>query len=224
MADPTLIPLQGYQEHPPEESLRRAEAFLALMRRRRSVRSFSDRPVPRSLIERCLLAAGTAPSGANLQPWQFVIVGDPEVKKAIRLGAEEEERAFYQERAPRDWLDALAGLGTDWRKPFLEVAPWLIVIFALSYGVTPNGRKIKHYYVQESVGIAAGVLITALHHCGLATLTHTPSPMGFLNEILDRPARERPYLILVAGYPASDARVPLISKKGLDEFALFIEG
>ena len=187
---------------------RRAEAFYAELSRRRTVREFSDRPVPRALIETCLLAAGTAPNGANLQPWHFVAVADPAIKRQIREAAEAEEREFYSGRAPQEWIDALAPLGTDPNKPFLETAPWLIVIFGQSYGLLPDGRKVKHYYVQESVGIATGMLITALHHAGLATLTHTPNPMGFLNDLLGRPVNERPFLILVAGYPADDARVP----------------
>lgn len=202
----------------------RAQAFYAEMRRRRTVREFSNRPVPRALIESCLLAAGTAPNGANLQPWHFVAVADLDVKRQIRVAAEVEEREFYSGRAPQEWIDALAPLGTDPNKPFLETAPYLIVIFGQSYGLLPDGRKVKHYYVQESVGIATGMLITALHHAGLATLTHTPNPMGFLNDLLGRPANERPFLILVAGYPAEDARVPAhaLKKKPLNEIATFV--
>jgi nitroreductase len=192
------------------------------MRRRRSVRHFSDRPVPRELIVACVRTAGTAPNGANLQPWHFVVVSDPVVKQRIRLAAEEEERAFYSGRAPQDWLDALAPLGTDAKKPFLETAPYLIAIFAQSYGLAADGSRIKHYYVTESVGIATGFLIAALHHAGLATLTHTPSPMSFLNEILGRPDNERPFLLLVAGYPAQGVTVPAITKKPLDEIATFV--
>jgi nitroreductase len=203
---------------------RRVAEFHEEIRRRRSVRDFSPRPVPRDIVERALLAAGTAPSGANMQPWHFVAVTDPGLKRRIREGAEEEERAFYHGRAPGEWLDALAPLGTDEHKPFLEVAPWVIVVFAQSYGVLPDGRKVKSYYVQESVGIAVGLLLAALHHAGLATLTHTPSPMRFLNEILGRPANERPYLILVTGYPADGARVPVAAgrKKTLGEIATFM--
>jgi nitroreductase len=157
-----------------------------------------------------------------MQPWHFVVVGNPEIKAQIRQAAEAEEREFYSDRAPQEWLDALAPLGTDEHKPFLETAPALIVIFAQSYGLLPDGRKVKNYYVQESVGIATGLLITALHHSGLVSLTHTPSPMGFLNQILDRPANERPFLVLVAGYPAEDAQVPDISKKTLAEIATFV--
>ena len=216
--------LTHYQERPLDEMRRRVAEFHAEIRRRRTVRDFSPRPVPRDIVEQALLAAGTAPSGANMQPWHFVVVSDPAVKRSIRSGAEEEEHAFYHGRAPQEWLDALAPLGTDEHKPFLEAAPYVIVVFALKYGVLPDGRKVKNYYVQESVGIAVGLLITALHHAGLATLTHTPSPMGFLNEILGRPANERPYLVLVLGYPADGARVPLAGgrKKALGEIATFM--
>lgn len=217
-----FVPLPEYREYPQAEMRRRAAAFYADIRRRRTVRHFSDRPVPREVIEDCLRAAGVAPSGANMQPWHFVVVSDPAVKAEIRRGAEEEERAFYSGRAPDEWLEALAPLGTDEHKPFLETAPYLIVIFSQTYGVASDGRKVKHYYVQESVGIATGFLIAAIHHAGLASLTHTPSPMGFLNHILNRPAIERPYLILVVGYPADDARVPAITKRQLEEIATFV--
>lgn len=222
MAEPRFLPLSTYVEHGVEEMRRRATDFRAEMDRRRTVRTFSDRPVPRDIIEECVRAAGTAPSGANLQPWQFVVVGDPTVKRRIREAAEAEERRFYRERAPQEWLDALAPLGTDEHKPYLEIAPWLIVVFSESHGELPDGRRIKHYYVAESVGIATGVLIAALHHAGLAALTHTPSPMAFLNRILGRPRRERPYLIVVAGYPAPDARVPDIRRKRLEDIATFV--
>lgn len=202
--------------------LRRAAEFRQQMQRRRTVRFFSDRPAPREVIEDCLLAAGTAPSGANLQPWHFVVVSDPAIKHRIRVEAEAEEHEFYTRKAPQEWLDALAPLGTDEHKPFLETAPYLIVVFAQSYGVLPDGRKVKNYYVQESVGIATGMLITAIHNAGLVSLTHTPSPMGFLNEILGRPANEKPFLILVIGYPAEDAVVPDIGKKPLEEIATFL--
>lgn len=222
MTAPNFIPLSEYRTYPPDEMAQRAAEFYAEIRRRRSVRDFSDRPVPRAVIEDCLRAAGTAPNGANLQPWHFVVVSEPAVKRQIRMAAEEEEREFYNGRAPQEWLDALAPLGTDASKPFLETAPYLIGIFAQSYGLLPDGRKVKHYYVSESVGIATGFLIAALHHAGLATLTHTPSPMGFLNEILGRPAQERPFLLLVVGYPAEDAQVPAITKRPLDEIATFL--
>ncbi len=218
---PVFEPLAGYREYPPEEMSRRSAEFHDAMRRRRTIRDFSSRSVPRAVIENCLRAAGAAPSGANMQPWHFAVVSDPLLKTQIRQAAEEEEREFYQQRAPDEWLAALAPFGTDEHKPFLETAPYLIAIFAQTYGVHVDGRKIKHYYVQESVGIATGILITALHHAGLATLTHTPSPMGFLNELLGRPARERPFLLLVVGYPAEDAQVPAIGKKPLEEIASF---
>ncbi|MBI3242533.1 MAG: nitroreductase family protein [Chloroflexi bacterium] len=222
MPQARFIPLLHYQEYPVEEMERRAAEFYAEVKWRRTVRHFSDRPVPRDVIENCLRAAGTAPNGANMQPWHFVVVSNPEIKKRIREGAEEEERDFYGGRAPAEWLEALAPLGTDAHKPFLEIAPYLIVIFAQSFGFLPDGRKVKHYYAQESAGIATGMLITAIHHAGLASLTHTPSPMGFLNEILGRPSHERPFLILVVGYPAEDATVPDISKKPLEEIATFV--
>ena len=216
------IPLPDFIEYDPAEMARRAAAFYADIRRRRTVRHFSNRPVPREVIENCLRAAGTAPNGANLQPWHFVVVADPTLKTQIREAAEAEERAFYEDRAPADWLEALAPLGTDAHKPFLEIAPYLIVIFAQSYGLDEAGNKVKHYYVQESVGIATGMLITALHQAGLATLTHTPSPMGFLNDLLVRPKWERPFLILVVGLPAEGATVPDIGKKPLDQIATFL--
>ncbi len=223
MAKGTYISLEGYQPLPVEEMQIRAREFYEALRKRRSVRDFSDRPVPREVIEYCLQAAGSAPNGANLQPWHFVVVGDPNLKRAIRKAAEEEEREFYRRRATEEWLAALAPLGTDENKPFLEAAPYLIVIFAQSYGLDENGGKVRHYYVQESVGIATGMLITAVHNAGLVSLTHTPSPMGFLNELLDRPANERPFLILVVGYPVEDVQVPAISKKTLSEIATFLE-
>lgn len=222
MAEPKFIPLTSWQERSPEEMAARAATFRQQMQRRRTVRYFSGRPVAREVIEDCLLAAGTAPSGANLQPWHFVVVSDPVIKQRIRTEAEKEEHEFYAARAPKEWLAALAPLGTDEHKPFLETAPYLIVIFAQSYGVLPDGRKVKNYYVQESVGIATGMLITAVHNAGLVSLTHTPSPMGFLNEILGRPANEKPFLILVVGYPAGDAVVPDIGKKPLEEMATFL--
>jgi nitroreductase len=217
-----MVPLSGYREYEPDEMCRRAKGFYEEMRLRRTVRDFSDREVPRKVIEDCIRTAGTAPNGANLQPWQFVVISDPDVKMQIRVAAEEEERDFYHRRAPQEWLDALAHLGTDWRKPFLETAPYLIAIFSKSYDLLPDGRKVKNYYSQESVGIATGFLITALHQAGLVTLTHTPSPMAFLNKILSRPKHERPFLLLVVGYPTDDARVPAIQKKSLAEIAAFI--
>jgi iodotyrosine deiodinase len=206
-----------------DELLRRAAAFHASMARRRTVRDYADRAVPRAVIESAIAAAATAPSGANLQPWHFVAVGreDMTLRRRIRMGAEEEEREFYAHRAPREWLDALAPLGTDWRKPFLEIAPWLVTVFVQPFGHFPDGRVMKHYYAVESVGIATGILITALHHAGLVTLTHTPSPMGFLNTLLDRPSHERPFLLLVAGYPAERAEVPEITRKPLADVLSF---
>ncbi len=197
--------------------LRRATEFRAELQRRRTVREFSSEPVPVAIIEEAIRSAATAPSGANLQPWHFVVVTDASLKSKIREAAEVEERTFYQTRAPQEWLDALAPLGTDDRKPFLVEAPYLIAVFAERFGRLPGGQRRKNYYVQESVGIATGMLITALHHAGLATLTHTPSPMGFLNQLLGRPENEHPFLLLVTGYPADDARVPDIGKKRLDE-------
>lgn len=220
--DAGFRPLTGYRRLPEPEMHRRAGEFADEMRRRRTVRDFSSEPVPRAIIERCLWAAGSAPNGANQQPWHFVVVSDPAVKQRIREAAEAEEREFYRHRAPEDWLEALAPLGTDEHKPFLERAPYLIAIFAQRYGTTEAGTRVKHYYVTESVGIATGMLITALHHAGLATLTHTPSPMEFLGRILGRPESERPFLLLVTGYPAEDARVPVIGKKRLDEIATFV--
>jgi len=217
-----FIPYLSYREYPLEEMLQRARTFREELQRRRTIRTFSTRPVPREIIEECLRVAGTAPNGANMQPWQFVVVSDPDVKKQIREGAEKEEREFYERRAPEEWLEALAPLGTDWHKPFLEEAPYLIVIFGLSNTILPGGAKRKNYYVTESVGIATGMLITALHHAGLVSLTHTPSPMAFLNKILKRPANERPFLVLVVGYPAEGTTVPDISKKTLDEIATFV--
>lgn len=204
----------------PEERVvvRSAEAFLRLMRTRRSVRSFSPHPVPRSVVEDCVRVAATAPSGANQQPWHFVIVEDPRTKHRIRVAAEREEEAFYDGRASSEWLEALSPLGTDEHKPFLEIAPFLVVIFARNYGLDGD-RKVKHYYVSESVGIAAGFFIAAVHNAGLVTLTHTPSPMGFLGEILGRPPNERAFLLLPVGYPSSDAVVPDIDRKPFDEIA-----
>lgn len=222
MPEPQFLPLTSWHEFEPDEMLRRAKEFRQQMQRRRTVRTFSDRLVPREIIEECLLAAGTAPSGANLQPWHFVVVSDSAIKHRIRVEAEAEEHEFYTRKAPKEWLDALAPLGTDEHKPFLEAAPYLIVIFAQSYGLLADGRKVKNYYVQESVGIATGMLITAVHNAGLASLTHTPSPMGFLNEILGRPTNEKPFLILVVGYPAENAVVPDIGKKPLEEIATFV--
>lgn len=217
-----LVPLTSYREYPPEQMRERAAAFRAEMQRRRSVRDFSNRPVSRQVIEECLLAAGSAPSGANMQPWSFVVVADPEVKRRIREGAEEAEYEFYHAKAPDEWLGALSPLGTDQHKPFLETAPYLIVIFARTYGLLPDGRKVKHYYVRNSVGIAAGILITAIHNAGLVSLPYTPSRMDFLNRILLRPQNEQPFLVLVVGYPAEGATVPDIAKKRLQQISTFV--
>ena len=218
------IPLTGYREYPPETMLERAREFADDMQRRRTVRHFSSRPVPRKLIEQCLRAAAAAPSGANQQPWRFVAVSEPGLKRRIREAAEAEEREFYAHRAPRDWLEALAPLGTDADKPFLETAPWLVAVFIRRFERRADGSKVKHYYTDESVGLATGLLIAACQRAGLATLTHTPSPMGFLNSILGRPKDlERPFLLLVVGYPAADARVPDIARRPLEEVVTFIE-
>jgi iodotyrosine deiodinase len=222
MTPAKFTPLDSFVEYPVTEMLRRAASFYADMERRRTIRAFSDRPVPRAVIEDCVRAAGTAPSGANLQPWHFVVVTDPVIKHRIREAAEAEERDFYARRAPQEWLDALEPLGTNEHKPFLETAPYLIVVFVKNYEHRPDGRIIKHYYALESVGIATGILITALHRAGLAALTHTPSPMGFLSQILGRPANERPVVVLVVGYPEADATVPDIRRKTLDEIASFL--
>jgi len=218
-------PLPAYREYPRAEMIERARAIHADFARRRTVRDFDPgRDVPREVIESCLLAAGTAPSGANQQPWFFCVITDAQRKRRIREAAEEEERAFYGGRAPQEWLDALAPLGTDPNKPFLEEAPVLIAIFAQKYGVRPDGSRFSHYYVPESVGIATGLLIAALHHAGLAMLTHTPSPMGFLNEVCERPAAEKPMILLVVGYPRPGCLVPVHGgiKKPLEQIARWL--
>ena len=224
MQEHEKLPLMDYQEYPLDEMARRAEWFYAEIRRRHTVREFSDRPVPRSIIETCLRAAGTAPNGANHQPWYFCAIGSAELKKKVREQAEIEERSFYGGKAGEEWLDALKPLGTDASKPYLETAPWLIAIFAQRKGGVRAGIDRQNYYVTESVGIATGFLITALHHAGLATLTHTPKPMNFLNALCGRPDTERPFLLLVAGYPAEGASVPVHAtlKKPLEEIAAFL--
>lgn len=222
MSKAIFQPLSTYVEYPLEEMRQRAADFRREMKRRRTVREFSDRPVPREIIEDCLMVAGTAPSGANLQPWQFVVVSDPRVKREIRIAAEQEEEEFYHRRAPQEWLDALSAIGTDEHKPFLESAPYLIAIFGNNHSLLPDGRRVKNYYVNESVGIATGFLIAAIHNAGLVSLTHTPSPMGFLNDILHMPPDAKPFLILVVGFPAEGARVPEITKKSLEEIATFV--
>ena len=215
-----FVPLRSHREYPVPEMLERSRAFAADLQRRRTVRQFSDRPVQREVIESCLEAAGTAPSGAHQQPWHFVVVSDPAVKRAIRVAAEAAEVEFYA-TAPTEWLAALAPLGTDEHKPYLETAPYLIAVFAERYGLGPAGTRQTHYYVMESVGIATGFLLAALHHAGLATLTHTPSPMGFLNAVLERPANERALMLVVAGYPATNAMVPALARKPLAQIATF---
>lgn len=222
MTKANFQPLTSYVEYPLEEMKERAASFRREMQRRRTVREFSERPVPREIIEDCLLTAGTAPNGANLQPWHFVVVSDLGTRHEIRIAAEQEEAEFYSRRAPQEWLDALTALGTDERKPFLETAPYLIVIFGKNHSELPDGRRVNNYYVNESVGIATGFLIAAIHNAGLVSLTHTPSPMGFLNGILDVHPDSKPFLLLVVGYPADDAQVPVITKKPLEEIATFI--
>jgi iodotyrosine deiodinase len=208
---------------PEAEMLRRAQGFYEEMDRRRSVRFFSSDPVPRELIETAIRTASTAPSGAHRQPWRFVVVGDPALKREIRAAAEAEEHESYVGgRMPGEWLEALAPLGTTWEKPFLETAPWIVVVFEELYGLDPDGRKRKNYYPKESVGIACGLFIAALHHMGLATLTHTPSPMAFLSRLLGRPANEKPFILFPVGYPAPDAEVPDLRRKGLEEVSVWL--
>jgi nitroreductase len=218
---PGFVPLDTYREYPVAEMVERSRQFADEMQRRRTVRQFSDRPVPRAIIDACIETAGTAPSGAHQQPWHFVVVSDAEVKRKLRAAAEAAEAEFYA-TAPAEWLAALAPLGTDEYKPYMETAPYLIAVFAERYGVTPEGARYSHYYVMESVGIATGFLIASLHHAGLATLTHTPSPMGFLNKLLGRPVREKAVMLVVAGYPAEGVKVPDIQRKSLGEIATHI--
>ncbi|MDQ6809727.1 MAG: nitroreductase family protein [Verrucomicrobiota bacterium] len=222
MTLPRTIPLAPRPSLPDDALRANAIAFNEGMQQRRTVREFSARPVPREVIESCLRAAGSAPSGANLQPWHFVAVADSAVKHEIRAAAEEEEREFYEHRAPAAWLEALAPLGTDSRKPFLEISPWLIAVFSQPFGVQADGTRMKHYYATESVGIATGFLVAAVHHAGLVALTHTPSPMAFLNRILECPAHEKPFLLLVVGHPAEAAAVPDIARKPLSEISSFV--
>ncbi len=222
MKDYKFLPLSTYKEYPPDEMKARAKEFYAEMKRRRTIREFSTKPVAREIIENCLMTAGTAPNGANMQPWHFVVVSDAKIKKKIRVEAEIVEKDFYENRAPEYWLEALRPLGTDKDKPYLEEAPFLIVIFSQRYTLADDGSKKHNYYLPESVGIATGFLIAAIHNAGLACLTHTPSPMGFLRKVLDRPKYETPFLVLVVGYPSEGAKVPDISKKKLREIATFI--
>jgi iodotyrosine deiodinase len=221
MTLPRLVPAPNIENRSDDELVRRAQEFYEMMQRRRTFRDFSDRPVPREVIEYCIGAAGTAPSGANLQPWHFVAISDPAVKREIRIAAEKEEKEFYAHRAPKAWLEALAPLGTDSNKPFLEIAPWLIAVFAQPFRILADGTRSPTYYAIESVGIATGMLVTAVHSCGLVSLTHAPSPMGFLNRILGRPSSEKPFVLLVVGHPAENARVPDIGRKSLSEIASF---
>jgi iodotyrosine deiodinase len=218
--------MSGFIKHEPprfteEEMRQRVAAYYAYMDQRRSIRHFSDQPVPREVIEQLVLTASSAPSGAHQQPWTFCMVSDPEIKKQIRIAAEQEEYESYNNRMSEEWLEALKPLGTDWNKPFLEIAPWLIIVFKKSFDYKEDGSKSKNYYVNESVGLASGFLISAIHHAGLVTLTHTPSPMNFLQKILDRPANEKPFLLLPVGYPAKDVEVPDLERKELDEVAVW---
>jgi iodotyrosine deiodinase len=221
MTLPRLVPAPKINNWSDDEILRRAQEFYEATQRRRTARDFSDRTVPREVIEYCIRAAGTAPSGANLQPWHFVAVSDPLIKRQIRIAAEKEEKEFYEHRAPKAWLEALAPLGTDSNKPFLEIAPWLIAVFAQPFRTLADGTRSPTYYAIESVGLATGLLITAVHWCGLVSLTHTPSPMGFLNRILDRPSYEKPFVLLVVGHPAQNALVPDIGRKPLEAISSF---
>jgi iodotyrosine deiodinase len=216
----TPIPLE-FERLTPAEQLARSQEFVERMRTRRSVRQFSREPVPFELVANAVAAAGTAPSGANQQPWTFVVVSDPQVKREIRLAAEAEEREAYEHRMTEEWLRALEPLGTDWRKPHIEDAPYVIVVFEHAYGLE-GGRRWKHYYAKESVGIAVGLLLASLHLAGLATLTHTPSPMRFLAEVLGRPRNERAFCLIPVGYPADGATVPKLEKKPLDEILLYV--
>ena len=208
-----MVPLEGYARRPGPDLVARARAMATELATRRTVRDFDPDPVPIEVMEAAIAAAASAPSGANQQPWHFCLLGPGPLRQELRAAAEAEERAFYAARAGASWLETLAALGTDWQKPFLETAPWLVAIFAERHGVGADGSKVKHYYVMESVGIATGLLIATLHHAGLATLTHTPSPMGFLNDLCNRPAREKPFLLLVAGYPAATAMTPAAARQ-----------
>jgi len=218
------VPLPDYQEYPVDHMRQRAQDFYDSVRKRHTVRDFSNRPVPRDIIETCIMAAGTAPNGANHQPWHFAAIGNPDIKQKIRAAAEQEEREFYAGKAGQEWLEALKPLGTNPNKPFLEIAPWLICVFGERKSEGADGRLYKNYYVPESVSIATGFLVMALHNAGLATLTHTPSPMGFLNEYCGRPATDKPYILLVVGYPDEKATIPSHSliKKPLEKIATFL--
>ena len=218
-----FIPLPFYANHSDQTMLDKAYAFNSMIQKRRTVRDFSNKPVAKQVIEQCILAAASAPSGAHMQPWHFVAIGNQDIKSKIRVAAETEEKEFYQHRASEEWLKALEPLGTDTNKPFLEEAPWLIAVFAQRYGLDVQGKRFKHYYTPESVGIACGMLITALHNCGLATLTHTPSPMGFLKQILKRPDNERAYMLIVCGHPAQNAQIPNLKRNPLDLTSTFFD-
>lgn len=218
-----FVPL-SFAERPVDEMRARARSFYELMDSRRSVRDFSDRPVARELVELAIMTASTAPSGAHLQPWCFAAVSDSAIKRAIREAAETEERENYQQRMPEEWLEAIAPMGTTWDKPYLETAPWLVVLFERTYNVGDDGTRSKNYYARESVGMAAGLFVAALHYMGLATLTHTPSPMGFLTRILGRPANERPFVLFPVGYPADDALVPDLARKPLEQVSVWNPG
>jgi iodotyrosine deiodinase len=212
-----LIPLKDFKRLSKDEMVKRSSKFLNEMKKRRTIRNFSSKNISQKIIDNCVKTALTAPSGANMQPWHFVIVTETKIKKQIRIAVEKEEHEFYTKRATNEWLDALSILGTDEQKPFLEKAPFLIAVFAKSYNILPDGKKVKNYYVQESVGIACGILITALHNAGLTSLTHTPSPMNFLNKILNRPANEKPFMLIVTGHPSKNAKVPKIKKKSFED-------
>jgi iodotyrosine deiodinase len=221
---PRLVSAPKIESQSDDDVIRRAQEFYEMVQRRRTFRDFSDRPVPRKVIEYCIRVAGTAPSGANLQPWHFVAVSDPIVKQEIRIAAEKEEKEFYAQRAPKAWLEALAPLGRDSNKPFLEIAPWLIAVFAQPFRILTDGTRSPTYYAIESVGIATGILVTAVHSCGLVSLTHTPSPMEFLNRILGRPSHEKPFVLLVVGHPAENALVPDIGRKPVEKISSFVTG
>ena len=218
------IPLDDFIEYPPQQMHQRSLAFYQDIKRRHSIRQFSDKPVSRKIIENCIKAAGTAPNGANHQPWHFTAISSPDIKRQVREQAEAHEQRFYAGAANDEWLDALKPLGTDDQKPYLETAPWLIAVFSQKKGGVEAGDKHTNYYIHESVGIATGFLITALHHAGLATLTHTPKPMSFLSKICQRPDDERPYMLIIAGYPDDKATIPIhaLKKKSLDEIADFL--
>jgi len=218
-----FISLPHFNNYSNEEMLKKAQEYNQLLQKRRTIRDFSNKQVSKQIIEQCILAAASAPSGAHMQPWHFVAISNQQIKSQIRIAAEIEEKEFYQHRASKEWLAALAPLGTNTHKPFLEEAPWLIAVFAERYGLNKDGKRFKHYYTPESVGISCGLLISALHASGLATLTHTPSPMGFLKDILNRPVNERPYLLVVCGHPVSDAMIPDLKRKELDQVSSFFE-